>query len=132
MDNAFSECYCDSLSYALLRPKSPPNPSRPAKSPSPKAIQIRELVDYSFQYKFSHTVGLEYQLSFVSRIKDTKLALKTWNKEIFGNVHMKINKLNKQIQEVQAITPDDCRSLEYAHYMELYETAQTRENAMER
>lgn len=39
--------------------------------------------------------------SFVAKLKSTKIALKKWNKEFFGNVKLKIKKLKKHILELQ-------------------------------
>lgn len=38
---------------------------------------------------------------FLSRMKDTKLALKEWNKNVFENVHKNIKEIKESIQQLQ-------------------------------
>lgn len=45
--------------------------------------------------------------SFPSKLKATKLALKAWNKSVFGHAQTKIKHLKLLIHDIQARTPDD-------------------------
>lgn len=41
-------------------------------------------------------------LSFASRLKNTKIALKQWNKTVFGNIHVKLKHLKLTIDSLQS------------------------------
>lgn len=50
-------------------------------------------------------------IRFLSKLKTTKLAIKEWNKTIFGNVLLGIKNLIEAIQELQAQIQDHNRIL---------------------
>lgn len=57
-----------------------------------------------------------------SKTKNTKMALKKWNKEVFGHVQTRISNLKREIEELQGHLPDkDLTYIEQSKQWELEE-----------
>lgn len=62
---------------------------------------------YPFTWNNKREGGLS-KYSFMSRLKTTKLALKEWNKKVFGNVDICIKETKAAIKKLQSQGQDEC------------------------